>query len=48
MAERIESKVEVGAPAPDFCLPSNQGDEVCLAEYRGKSRVLLFFVREHV
>ena len=35
--------VEVGNPAPEFCLPANQGDEVCLKDYKGKSNVVLLF-----
>ncbi|NLX08751.1 MAG: redoxin domain-containing protein [Chloroflexi bacterium] len=33
----------VGAPAPDFTLPSATGDDVSLADYRGEQPVLLFF-----
>ena len=35
--------IEVGAQAPDFQLPSAQGDEVALADFVGKKSVLLFF-----
>lgn len=38
--------VEVGSPAPDFCLPttSSEADEsVCLQDFRGKQHVLLLF-----
>jgi peroxiredoxin len=33
----------VGAPAPDFTLPSTAGVEVALASFRGKRHVLLAF-----
>jgi len=33
----------VGEPAPDFTLPSTSGTEVTLAQFRGKSNVLLAF-----
>lgn len=48
MTESIQSFVETGSIAPDFCLPSSTGNEVCLTDYRGKSQVILFFVREFV
>jgi peroxiredoxin len=34
---------EVGAPAPPFSLPTATGREVSLADYRGVSRVVLWF-----
>lgn len=34
--------IEVGAVAPDFTLPSNQG-EVSLASYRDRKNVVLMF-----
>jgi len=34
---------EVGKPAPDFCLPSSQGDKVCLKDFKGKDKVVLLF-----
>jgi peroxiredoxin len=37
-------KVKVGEPAPDFSLPALGGGRVSLADYRGKSNVLLSFV----
>ena len=33
----------VGAPAPDFTLPSTDGSSVSLADYKGEKPVLLFF-----
>ena len=34
---------EVGSPAPDFCLPSSQGEKVCLKDFKGKDNVVLLF-----
>ena len=36
---------KVGAKAPEFRLPSADGKEVTLADYRGKHVVLFFFVK---
>ena len=41
----LKDALETGATAPTFRLPSNQGD-VDLADYRGKSGVVLYFIRE--
>lgn len=35
--------VRVGDPAPDFTLPTGDGGAVSLADFRGKSEVVLFF-----
>jgi peroxiredoxin Q/BCP len=37
----------VGDAAPDFHLTANDGREVSLADYRGRSHVVLFFVRAY-
>ena len=37
----------VGTLAPDFSLPSSNGSKIALADYRTKSKVYLFFVREY-
>ena len=34
---------EIGTPAPLFRLPAAQGTEVALEDYRGVSRVVLWF-----
>ncbi|TVM32298.1 peroxiredoxin [Oceanidesulfovibrio marinus] len=39
-----ELKVKVGDMAPDFTLPSIQGEDVTLSDYRGKKNVVLSFV----
>jgi thioredoxin-dependent peroxiredoxin len=41
-----ENELEVGSMVSDFTLPSNQGGEVKISDYRGK-KVVLFFVREY-
>jgi peroxiredoxin len=35
--------VEVGAPAPDFTLPDQDGQKVSLSDLRGKRTVLVFY-----
>lgn len=42
------AQVQVGSPAPDFCLPPASDSEtaeeqVCLKDFRGKRNVLLLF-----
>ena len=39
-------ELKVGSLAPDFRLSSSGGGKIELADYRGRSRVVLFFVRE--
>ncbi len=41
MAER--EALRIGDPAPDFSLPSSNGEMVRLSDFRGKSAVVLFF-----
>jgi peroxiredoxin len=43
-ADFIEAKI--GSHAPDFRLPSTDGRQVALSDYRHRSNVVLFFVRE--
>ena len=35
--------IEPGTPAPDFTLPDQDGEEVSLADYRGRRVVLVFY-----
>ena len=35
--------VEVNSPAPEFCLPTQDGESVCLKDFKGKQNVLLLF-----
>ena len=37
----------LGKKAPDFCLPSAEGNEVCLDSYRGKWMVLYFYPKDN-
>lgn len=37
--------IEVGTPAPDFCLPNYDGKEIALSHFKGKRDMLLIFVR---
>jgi len=39
-----ELKIKIGEPAPDFTLPSIQGEEITLSQYRGKKNVVISFV----
>lgn len=36
--------IPVGTPAPDFVLPTQDGKPFHLADYRGRSNVLIFFI----
>ena len=36
---------KAGDPAPEFRLPSDDGKEISLSDYRGKYVVLFFFVK---
>ncbi len=38
--------VEIGAPVPFFRLPSTTGKEIGPEDFRGRSNLVLFFVRE--
>jgi peroxiredoxin len=40
-------EAEIGSPAPDFKLTANDGRQIGMTEYNGKSHVVLFFVREY-
>lgn len=37
------AKLAIGAPAPDFSLPSHLGGEVSLGQFRGRRHVILAF-----
>lgn len=37
-------QLKPGDLAPDFCLPSAEGREVTLSEFRGRSNVLIVFL----
>jgi peroxiredoxin len=40
-------ELDVGSRAAEFELGASTGGVVSLAEYRGKTNVILFFVREY-
>jgi peroxiredoxin len=40
--------VSIGSPAPEFTLPSGNGTDVRLADFRSKKNVYLFFIREYI
>jgi peroxiredoxin len=42
--DSIEAKI--GSLAPDFKLPATNGQEIALTDFRGKSNVIVFFIRE--
>jgi len=42
--DSIEAKI--GSIAPDFRLPATLGQDVALSDFRGKTNVVLFFIRE--
>ena len=42
---RPSTTLQVGDPAPDFCLPDTSGATVCLADLRARGPVLVFFFR---
>ncbi len=37
---------KIGSPAPDFKLHATNGQEIALSYFRGKSNVIVFFIRE--
>ena len=39
--------VEPGEKAPDFCLPDENGQEVCLKDFKGKWVVLYFYPKDN-
>ncbi len=43
----MPSEVREGSLAPDFCLPSDDGNEYCLRDFRGKWVVLYFYPKDN-
>jgi peroxiredoxin len=39
--------IDVGSKAPDFRLEASTGEQIALSDYRDKSSLVLFFVREY-
>jgi len=48
MTEQDTIDAKIGSRAPDFRLSTHTGQEIALSDYRGKSNVILFFVREYI
>jgi peroxiredoxin Q/BCP len=46
MAKAPESKLKEGDKAPDFTAPTNGGDKVSLADFKGKQVVLYFYPKD--
>jgi peroxiredoxin len=46
MESKEISSVEIGSPVPEFRLPSNTGKNIGVGEYKDRSNLVLFFVRE--
>ncbi len=42
-----KAELSIGSPAKDFRLPASTGGEISLTDFRSKSNVYLFFVREY-
>ena len=40
-------ELKIGDKAPEFCLPDQDGREVCLKDFRGKWVVLYFYPRDN-
>lgn len=45
-ADSIDAKI--GSLAPNFKLKAGNGQEIALSDFRGRSNVVLFFVREYI
>ncbi len=43
--DSIEAKI--GSFAPDFRLRATDGRDIALSDFRGKTNVILFFIREY-
>ncbi len=38
-----ENKIKIGDIAPDFCMPNQDEEDICLKNYMGKNVVLYFY-----
>lgn len=41
-----EPKLKIGDPAPDFALPSDSGETVSLAQFRGRKVIVYFYPKD--
>jgi len=39
-------KLQIGAPAPDFCLPDQNNKTHCLTDYQGQKVILYFYPKD--
>ncbi len=40
-------ELKVGDPAPDFCLPDKDNNEVCLKDFKGKYTIVYFYPKDN-
>lgn len=40
------TELQIGAPAPDFTLPSDSGRDIALSDYRGRKVILYFYPKD--
>lgn len=42
-----ETKLKIGDIAPDFCMPNQDEEDVCLNNYRGKNVIVYFYPKDN-
>ena len=42
-----EVELNIGDPAPDFCIPDKDNKEVCLKDFRGKYTIVYFYPKDN-
>ncbi|MEJ2346221.1 MAG: thioredoxin family protein [Gammaproteobacteria bacterium] len=47
MAQTASTMLELGSPAPDFCLPDTGGNQVCRDDFADKPALLVVFMCNH-
>jgi len=47
MVQTASTMLELGSPAPDFCLPDTHGRQVCRDDFRDKPALLVVFMCNH-
>lgn len=47
MARTPSTMLELGTPAPDFCLPDPAGNQVCRDDFKDKAALLVIFMCNH-
>ena len=47
MVNQNETQLEIGSIAPDFCLPDQNENEVCLSNFKGSWVVLYFYPKDN-